>query len=234
MIRKITAAGVVTTLAGTGTNGYLDGPGTTAEFSVPSGVAVDAAGNVYVADAGNQRIRMITSAGVVTTIAGGAQGYQNGIGTAALFCQPSGVVLDTTGDLDVADQCNNRIREITPAGLVTTIAGSGVQGFQDGTGAAAQFGFPSGVALDGNANLYVADQAYSRIRLITSAGVVTTMAGGSSQGSQDGPGATATFSAPLGVAVTASGTVYVADTGNHRIRMITTTAPASPQALKRH
>lgn len=212
----------VSTLAGSGSAGFANGTGTAAQFSSPSGVAVDAAGNVYVADSNNHRIRKISAAGVVSTLAGsGSAGYGDGTGTAARFDSPSGVAVDTSGNVYVADSNNHRIRKITPAGVVSTLAGDGTSAFADGTGTAARFTWPYGVAVDATGTVYVADTNGNRIRKITSAGVVTTLAGSGSGGYSDGSGTAASFNRPYGVAVTAAGTVYVADTDNHRIRRIT-------------
>ena len=221
-IRKITAAGVVTTFAGSGTAGFTDGTSTVANFNSPSGVAVDASGNVYVGDQRNHRIRKITAAGVVTTLAGsGTAGFADGTGTVANFNYPYGVAVDASGNVYVADQSNKRIRKITAAGEVTTLAGSGTQAFADGTGTAASFNYPTGVTVDASGNVYVADYGNHSIRKITAAGVVTTLAGSGTDGYADGTGTTTRFSRPLGVAVDASGNVYVADQVNHRIRKIT-------------
>ncbi|CAN5504752.1 hypothetical protein BH10ACT2_BH10ACT2_10610 [soil metagenome] len=253
--------GLVTTLAGTGDPGADDGA--LAEFLYPFGVAVDAAGNVYVADTDNERIRKITPAGIVTTLAGSTSGTADDpVGTSAQFNKPYGVAVDSDGNVYVADKNNNRIRKITPAGAVTTLAGSGTSGTADGTGTAAEFNKPLGVAVDAAGNVYVADTNNGLIRRITPSGIVTTLAGvnqpygvavdlagnvyvadhdnhnirkitpagavttlaGSTTGIADWADATGTdarFDSPAGVAVDATGNVYVADFGNHRIRKIT-------------
>ena len=225
-IRKITPAGVVTTLAGTaGSSRSADGTGSEARFGDPTGVTTDAGGNLYVADATNHTIRKITPAGVVTTLAGraGFRGSADGTGAAAMFNFPIGVATDASGNVYVADRSNHTIRKITPAGVVTTLAGTaGTRGSADGTGAAARFNFPVGVATDTSGNVYVADQSNSTIRKITPAGVVTTLAGtAGTSGSADGTGAAASFYSPRFVATDTSGNVYVTDTVNSTIRKIT-------------
>ncbi len=222
-VRKVTPAGVVTTLAGLmGSPGSADGTGSAARFNAPSGVAVDGAGNVYVAAFWSQTIRKVTPAGVVTTLAGlaGSQGSADGTGSAARFSGPSGVAVDCAGNVFVADKWNHTIRKVTPAGVVTTLAGlTGSWGSADGTGSAARFWDPSGVAMDGAGNVYVADNLNNLIRKVTPAGEVTTLAGqASDSGSADGTGSAARFSAPSGVAVDGAGNVYVADLGNSTIR----------------
>ena len=224
-IRKITPTGVVTTLAGTaGLSGSADGTGAAARFNGPSGVAVDGAGNVFVADSKNKTIRKITPGGVVTTLAGtaGLSGSADGTGAAARFNSPAGLAVDGAGNVFVGDVGNCAIRNITPTGVVTTLAGSaGLSGSADGTGAAARFSFLfEGVAVDGAGNVFVADGC--AIRKITPGGVVTTLAGSAdSQGSADGTGAAASFNFPYGVAVDGAGNVFVADTQNDTIRKIT-------------
>jgi serine/threonine-protein kinase len=221
-IRKITSAGVVTTLAGSTTSGSSDGTGASASFLNPFGVAVDSSGNVYVADLSNSKLRKITPAGVVTTLAGSASpGHADGPGTSASFNGPVGVAVDSDGNVYVADEANNEIRKITPAGDVTTLAGSTSSGHADGTGAAASFSNPEGVAVDSSGNVYVADSWNNEIRKITPAGVVTTLAGSTAAGHTDGTGAAATFNSPVGVAVDSSGNVYVTDGRNNEIRKIT-------------
>ena len=225
-IRKIAAAGEVTTLAGmAGAKGSTDGTGTAARFGDVSALAVDNAGNMYVADVANYTIRRITPAGVVTTFAGtaGAEGSIDGIGAAARFKSPSSVAADRAGNLYVADPSNNIIRKITPAGDVTTLAGTaGTNGSTDGTGAAARFTSPASVATDNAGNVYVADEVDQTIRKITAAGVVTTLAGTPrATGYADGAGAAARFYGMGGLAVDRSGNVYLADLFNYAIRKIT-------------
>jgi sugar lactone lactonase YvrE len=225
-IRKIAPGGVVTTYAGTaGLSGGADGTGPAARFYYPAGVAVDSAGNLFVADRSNSAIRMIAPGGVVTTVAGreGRPGSADGTGVAARFGYPAGVAVDSAGNLFVADRGAHTIRRITPGGVVTTYAGTaGISGAADGTGAAAQFESPSGVAVDNGGNVYVADTSYSTIRKITPGGVVSTFAGAQfHSGSADGTGAAAQFYYPYGVAVDTAGNVFVADSGNGTIRKIT-------------
>ncbi|MFM8982799.1 MAG: putative Ig domain-containing protein, partial [Spartobacteria bacterium] len=226
-IRKITASGVVTTLAGGGGSGnygegYADGQGTSASFYWPTGVAVDGSGNVYVADSGNNRIRKITASGLVSTLAGsGNWAFADGQGTSAAFSYPNGVAVDGSGNVYVADNSNHRVRKITAAGVVTTLAGSGSQGSTNGNGTSASFNYPTGVTVDGSGNVYVADRNNNRIRKITADGVVTTLAGSGSGTFADGNGTSASFYYPSGVTVDGSGNVYVADNSNHRIRKIT-------------
>ncbi len=191
-----------TTLAGPDESpGALDGQGHAARFSGPSSVAVDGAGNVYVADIWNNTIRKVTVGGVVTTLAGlaGSTGGADGTGSAARFYGPSGVAVDSAGNVYVAEFYNSTIRKVTPAGMVTTLAGlAGSSGTNDGTGSAARFNGPNGVAVDSAGNVYVADPGNHAIRKVTPAAVVTTLA--------------AYFGDPSGVAVDIAGNVYVADT----------------------
>jgi sugar lactone lactonase YvrE len=225
-IRKITPDGVVTTLAGSGAPGSANGTGTAASFLSPRGVAVDAIGNVYVADAENNEIRKITPDGVVTTLAGsGTAGAADGTGTAASFNLPQGVAVDASGNVYVTDTVNNEIRKITPAGVVTTLAGSGTAGAADGTGTAASFNDPIGVAVDASGNVYVGDKSNNEIRRIEPTGVVTTLAGSGAASSANGTGTAASFNLPAEVAVDTSGNVYVAEEGNNQIRKITPVAP---------
>ncbi|WP_377154818.1 NHL repeat-containing protein [Roseateles sp. UC29_93] len=221
LIRKITPAGDVTTLAGSLASGATDGNGAAARFSAPFGVGVDGSGNVYVADTSNNLIRKITPAGDVTTLAGsGAQGADNGFGVLAKFTLPVGVGVDSVGNVYVADTTNHLIRKITPAGDVTTLAGSGQAGAANGNGLSAAFNYPAGVAVDRGGNVYVADSGNNLIRRITPAGDVTTLAGSGASGSVNGIGANSSFRQPEGVAVDSDGNVYVADQNNNLIRKI--------------
>lgn len=218
-IRKITPAGIVTTLAGSSPAGFADGTGTNAKFYDIHGLAVDSAGNVYVTDAGNRRIRKIGSTGVVTTFAGnGDYGVVDGTGTNASVNSPDGIAVDSAGNVYFAD--SNRIRKITPGGVVTTIAGS-TFGFNDATGTNAQFYAPKQIAVDSGGNLYIADSSNYKIRKMTPSWVVTTIAGNGTPAYTDGTGTNAQFLYPQGVAVDSSGNVYVADNGT-RIRKINT------------
>ncbi|MDR0233551.1 MAG: hypothetical protein LBI31_01900, partial [Zoogloeaceae bacterium] len=212
-IRKITPKGEVSTLAGSGEEGFADGEDIDARFAYPAGIAIDAAGNLYVADSQNHRIRKVTPKGVVSTIAGsGKEGFANGKGVAAQFHRPSGIAIDAAGNLYVADTGNNRIRKVTPKGMVSTFAGSGKTGDADGLGSAAQFFTPASITVDKAGNLYVVDSIGNRVRKITPEGKVSTLAGSGEQGFADGKGSAARFLDPYGIAIDAAGNLYVADT----------------------
>ena len=224
-IRKVTPWGVVTTYAGlAGNSGLVDGTGSAARFSSPTGIAIDSAGTIYVSDVANNAIRQIAAGGVVTTIAGGSSGSADGTGSAAKFFAPRAIAVDSGGTtLYVADSNNHTIRKITAGGVVTTFAGqAGAPGFVDGTGSAARFNFPNGLAVDSTGILYVADSANQSIRQVTAAGVVTTLAGGgpTNPGWLDATGTAARFSNPVGMAVDSTGILYVSETGSNAIRKI--------------
>ncbi len=232
-IRRIDAEGVITTIAGTGVRGFSGdgGPATEAQFAVPRGLAVDGSGNLFVVDSSNYRIRRIDAGGMITTIAGtGGRGFSGdgGPATEAQFAYPRGLAVDGSGNLYVADSSNYRIRRIDAEGVITTIAGTGVRGFSGDGGPAteAQFAAPTTLAVDGSGNLYVTDLSAIRIRRIDAGRVITTLAGsgpGPFLGGYSGDGGPATeaqFAVPRGLAVDGSGNLYVADSGNLRIRVI--------------
>jgi serine/threonine-protein kinase len=220
-IRKISPAGDVTTLAGSGIDGFADGPGTAAQFSYPTGIGVDAQGNVYVADYNNHRIRKITATGVVSTLAGSdTAGNVDGTGSNAQFTNPTGLAADSQGNVYVTDPGTVSIRKISPGGVVSTLAGNGKPGFVEGAGSSAEFNEPLDAAVDGQGNVYVADYLNFRIRKISSAGVVSTLAGNGTSGYIDGVGTSAEIKAVYGLASDAAGNVYLADWGCERIRKI--------------
>jgi sugar lactone lactonase YvrE len=202
-----------------------------AGYADPFGVTVDRAGNVYLADAGeHNQIRKIAPDGAQSILAGSSEGHADGTGTAASFHTPSGIALDADGNLIVADTGNHTIRKVSMAGVVTTLAGTGVAGFADGAAGQAQFNGPVGVAADKAGNVYVADTYNDRIRRIAPDGSVSTLAG-SLPGLADGPGAAALFDTPTGIAVDAQGNLFVADTQNGAIRKLGVDGQVSTLAL---
>jgi len=176
-IYKISPSGVTTVLAGGNvTGGFVDGTGAAAQFWYPINLTIDSNGNLYVVDMNNHSIRKVTQSGIVTTLAGnGSSGFADGIGAAAQFYQPEGIAIDSNGNLYIADARNNRIRKVTQSGIVTTLAGNASGAFADGTGGSASFNFPISIALASNGNLYVADYSNNCIRIVTFAGIVTTV-----------------------------------------------------------
>jgi sugar lactone lactonase YvrE len=210
-ILKITPPSTVSTLAGSIVAGMADGTGISAQFSAPQDICKDVSGNFYVTDMGNHRIRKITPTGIVTTFAGSTQGYADGTGTSAQFNNPTGIIIDASGNLFVADAGNYRIRKITQAGIVTTFAGS-TQGYADGVGTVAKFKNPNKITIDNLGNLYIIDTGNYRIRKISPMGLVTTFAGSGINGSLDGPINNAKFSNGMsGIVHDQQGSLYITE-----------------------
>ena len=229
--------GVISTVAGNGTNGYSGdgGAATSAELSNPGGVAVDASGNLFIADSGNYRIREVGTNGIITTVAGnGTNGYSGdgGPATQAELNVPIGPFLDAFGNLFILDLHNNVIRKVGTDGIITTVAGNGTVGYSGDGGPAtkAELYWPNGVAVDASGNLFIADTDNNVIREVGTNGIITTVAGngytnsygGGGYSGDGGPATQAELYWPSGVAVDAFGNLFIADTGNRRIREVGT------------
>ena len=241
-IRKVDAAGNITTVVGTGPSGYGGdgGPAVAAQLDYPIGVAVDGAGNLYIAEWDNHRIRKVDAAGVITTFAGtGSPGNSGdgGLATEAQLSNLSDVTVDGLGNLYVAS--NHCIRRVDAAGIITTVAGQndlpghgGGRGGDGGPATAAQLHYPFGVAVDGAGNLYIAEWGSHRIRKVDTAGVITTVAGDGTfgYGGDGGPATAAQLNRPRGVALDGLGNLHIADYGNHRIRKVDTAGVISTVA----
>ena len=231
-IRKVDSTGTITTIAGTGRSGFSGdgGPAVEAELRRPYGVAVDSAGNVYIADVSDHRIRKVDSTGTITTIAGTGECCFSGDGGPAVEAElrnPYGVAVDSAGNVYIADVSNHRIRKVDSTGTITTIAGTGEFGFSGDGGPAveAELYDPAGVAVDSAGNVYITDVSNHRIRKVDSTGTIITIAGTGEFGfsGDGGPAVEAELRSPLGVAVDSAGNLYIADTGNRRIRKIDST-----------
>jgi sugar lactone lactonase YvrE len=228
-VRMISPEGIITTVAGIGKDGFAGdgGPATAARVKGPHGVAFDGAGNLFIADTVNQRIRKVTPDGIITTIAGdGKEGFagDGGPATAARFNSPQGLAVDLAGNLFIADLFNQRIRKISLDGTITTVAGSGPTGTAEGTGAyagdggpatEARLNLPVGVAVDTVGNLFIADWSNNRIRKVSPDGIITTVAGSDKKtfSGAGGPATEAGLRGPSGVAVDAAGNLFITDSG---------------------
>jgi sugar lactone lactonase YvrE len=230
-IRKVTPNGILTTVAGNGATGYFgdSGPATNASLNYPFGVALDAVGNLYIADLGNGRIRKVGANGIITTVAGnGDQGYSGdgGPATNASLFSPGGVAFDGVGNLYIADVDNQRVRKVDTNGNITTVAGTGALGYYGDGGPAtnADLDYPSGLALDAAGNLYIGDPGNERIRKVGTNGIITTVAGTGASGyyGDGGPVTNADLDYPSGLALDAVGYLYIADVYNQRTRRVDT------------
>jgi sugar lactone lactonase YvrE len=228
-IRKVDTGGIITTVAGTGISGFSGdgGAATLAQLSCPYGVAVDAAGNLFISDLLNNRIRKVDASGIITTMAGnGVQGF-SGDGGSAISAElyfPFGIDVDSSGNIYFSDSDNERVRKVSPGGIITTIAGDGTAGYlgDGGPGTSARLDSPNGLSVDSLGNVYVADEGNSRIRAIAPSGIITTIAGSESAGfsGDGGPSTAAGLRQPGGVAADRLGNLYIADTYDYRIRKL--------------
>lgn len=227
-VRKVDRAGIITTVAGSGKQGFSgdNGPAIKASLNYPAGVITDAKGNLFIADSYNHRIRKVDPMGIITTVAGNGNAEYSGDGGPAIKAglhRPLGLAFHA-GSIFICDAENNRIRKLDPAGIITTIVGDGHNQFDgDGkTAIRASLSFPTSVAIDAKGNIFIADKDNHRIRKVDVSGTITTIAGGKRQGfsGDDGPAIDAILDTPLGVVVDASGNIFITDTGNQRIRKI--------------
>jgi hypothetical protein len=243
----VNTSGIISTIAGNGTVGYggTGIPATSAKFHFPTGIAVDAAGNVYICDNNNQRIRKITTTGIITTIAGdGSIGYSGDGGPAidAQLSYPDDVAVDATGNVYITDQGNNCIRMVDTSGIISTIAGTGTSGYSGDTGPAvsAQLSDPIGIKVDQFGNIIFADAGNDVVRMINNTGIINTIAGNGTYGfsGDGGPALSAQLNGPFGIAEDGSGNVYLSDNSNYRVRKVNISylsalsAPATKTALQ--
>jgi uncharacterized protein (TIGR03437 family) len=228
-IRKVSPSGIISTAAGNGTRGFSGdgGPATGASLNQPSGVAVDAAGNLYIADYYNYRVRKVSSSGIISTVAGnGIKGFSGdgGTATSATLREPEALAVDAAGNLYIADSTNQRIRKVSPSGIISTVAGTGTWAFSadGGPATSASLSFVEGVAVDAAGNLYIDDSDNGRIRKVSPSGIISTVAGTGTWGfsGDGGPATSASLNDPWGVAVDAAGNLYIADARNGRIRKV--------------
>jgi len=222
------SSAAVSSFAGNGNAGLVNGVNLGSEFDNPIDLAIDKFGNIYVSDLGNNVIRKVTNGGTVSTYAGnGKTGYKDGDALSAEFNAPEGIVIDDSGNLYVSDSQNNVIRKISSAGIVSTYAGNGTTGLKNGAALSAEFSGPNGLAIDKSKNIYVSDFYNNVIRMISSGGTVSTFAGNGTVGLVDGAALTAEFHSPSGLAIDASGTLFVTESSNKAIRKITSSGDVS-------
>jgi len=227
-IRKVNSSGIISTVAGNGTTGYTGdgGQATNAQLDLPQGVAFDAAGNMYIADYGNSRIRKVNTLGIISTIAGNGNSAYSGDGgqaTAAELNGPIALTLDATGNLYIADMYNHRIRMVNTSGIISTVAGNGTGAFSGdgGPATAAEIFMPNGVVVDAFGNLYIGDTQNARVRMVNTVGIISTFAGNGTSYSGDGGLAIAAgIQYPQGLAFDAAGNLYITTAGDEHIRMV--------------
>jgi sugar lactone lactonase YvrE len=228
-VRKVTASGVISTVAGTGAFGFGGdgGPATAAQLNQPYGVAVGNDGSVFIADRFNHRVRKVDPSGTISTVAGtGVSGFSGdgGLATAAQLSYPARLAIATNGDLFIADTDNQRVRKVNPSGTITTVAGTGTKGFSGDGGPAtsAQLFTPFGIAVDAGGNLFIVDTDNARVRKVSPSGTISTVAGSGVNGfsGDGGPATAAQLNGPMAVAVDAKGRLFIADYGNARVRQV--------------
>ena len=233
-VRKVNPAGIITTYAGTGASSFSGdgGPATAAALYAPRGLSLDGQGNLYIADMYNHRIRKVDSSGTITTFAGTSQGFSGdgGPATSAQLAYPEQVTTDGSGNVYIADTSNRRVRKVSPSGTITTFAGSGGGGLGDGgLATSAYLSYPKGLAVDDQGNLYIADWSNYRVRKVDTGGTITTVVGTGNGGfnGDGGPAGSATVFGPVGLALDGQGNLYIADSGNYRVRKVLNTEAAA-------
>lgn len=234
VVRKVSTSGIITTIAGTGMGGYSGdgGPATAANLFQPADIAFDASNNLYIADYVNYRIRKVSTAGIISTYAGSGTAGSLGDGgpaTAAQFHFPYRVIFDESDNLFIADAYNNKIRKVTPSGIISTFAGTGTPAFSGdgGPATAAELANPVGIAFDGTGNMYIADDYNNRIRKISTTGIISTFAGTGTAGyfGDGGPASAAQLNEPRDLTIDAAGRMYISDDYNDRVRIISVCIP---------